>query len=51
MGGLYCEDCDIAEMAVDDGTRNGVRPFAIDSDEAARLWTLSAELTGVNAFS
>jgi len=49
-GGVYLEDCDIAEPAESEG-RSGVRPYAIDPDEAARLWTLSAELTGVDAFA
>jgi NAD(P)-dependent dehydrogenase (short-subunit alcohol dehydrogenase family) len=55
MGGVYCEDCDIAEVnavgADPDATANGVEPHAIDRDAAARLWTVSAELTGVNAFT
>ncbi|MEV7144092.1 SDR family NAD(P)-dependent oxidoreductase [Streptomyces tauricus] len=51
MGGVYCEDCDIAELAPADGTRVGVREYAIDPASAARLWDLSAELTGVNAFA
>jgi NAD(P)-dependent dehydrogenase (short-subunit alcohol dehydrogenase family) len=53
MGGVYCEDCDIAERAPGDPASNagGVRDYAIDPKEAARLWTLSAELTGVDAFS
>jgi NAD(P)-dependent dehydrogenase (short-subunit alcohol dehydrogenase family) len=38
MGGVYCADCGIAEA-----------PESSDVD-AARLWALSAELTGVNAF-
>ncbi|AVH55015.1 MULTISPECIES: SDR family NAD(P)-dependent oxidoreductase [Streptomyces] len=50
MGGVYCEDCEIAEPAPADGTRVGVADYAIDSEQAARLWELSAELTGVNAF-
>jgi NAD(P)-dependent dehydrogenase (short-subunit alcohol dehydrogenase family) len=58
LGGVYCEDCDIAEPAPDTGPRtsvanytaNGVKDFAIDPAQAARLWTLSARLTGVNAF-
>jgi hypothetical protein len=29
----------------------GVDAHAVDHDEAERLWSLSAELTGVNAFS
>ncbi|MFI6335660.1 SDR family NAD(P)-dependent oxidoreductase [Streptomyces sp. NPDC050535] len=50
MGGVYCEDCDIAEPAPADGERTGVKAYAIDPEQAARLWELSAELTGVNAF-
>ncbi|MEV1064649.1 SDR family NAD(P)-dependent oxidoreductase [Streptomyces sp. NPDC050263] len=51
MGGVYLEDCDIAEPAVEDAEdRAGVRAWAKDPEQAARLWELSAELTGVNAF-
>ncbi|MBE1581231.1 SDR family NAD(P)-dependent oxidoreductase [Amycolatopsis roodepoortensis] len=46
MGGLYCEDCDVAELAPDEGEWVGVRPYAIDPGEAARLWKLSGDLTG-----
>ncbi|OON82626.1 SDR family NAD(P)-dependent oxidoreductase [Streptomyces tsukubensis] len=48
-GGVYCEDCDIAEPAGEAG--GGVRDYATDPQQAARLWTLSAELTGVDAFA
>ncbi|MGN6169659.1 MAG: SDR family NAD(P)-dependent oxidoreductase [Solirubrobacteraceae bacterium] len=52
MGGLYCEDCDIAEMVpADDTAVRGVREYAIDPEQASRLWTLSAELTGIDAFA
>ncbi|MEU9957629.1 SDR family NAD(P)-dependent oxidoreductase [Streptomyces sp. NPDC050982] len=51
MGGVYCEDCDISEPAPADGERVGVRDYAVDPASAARLWALSAELTGVNAFA
>ncbi|GAA4635382.1 SDR family NAD(P)-dependent oxidoreductase [Actinoallomurus vinaceus] len=51
-GGAYCQDCDIAEPATtDDMLIGGVKPWAVDADEAARLWELSAELTGVDAYS
>ncbi|KDN20501.1 SDR family NAD(P)-dependent oxidoreductase [Amycolatopsis rifamycinica] len=50
LGGVYLEDCDIAEPAPVDGTRTGVKDYAIDPVLAERLWTVSAELTGVNAF-
>lgn len=51
LGGLYCEDCDVAgRTESDDGSEAGVRDYAVDPDEAARLWRLSAALTGVDAF-
>ncbi|MFF4056243.1 SDR family NAD(P)-dependent oxidoreductase [Streptomyces sp. NPDC001668] len=51
LGGVYLEDCDIAEPAVDGDQSGGVRAWATDPEQAERLWTLSAELTGVNAFA
>jgi NAD(P)-dependent dehydrogenase (short-subunit alcohol dehydrogenase family) len=50
LGGVYLEDCDIAEPAVDGDQSGGVKAWATDPEQAARLWELSAELTGVNAF-
>ncbi|MBI1187949.1 MAG: SDR family NAD(P)-dependent oxidoreductase [Alphaproteobacteria bacterium] len=48
QGGVYCEDCDIAEaVPADAQTWAGVRPWAIDPDTADRLWTLSERMTGV----
>lgn len=48
MGGVYCQDCDIARaLPTDDSTEmHGVRPRAIDPVAAGRLWQLSEELTG-----
>ncbi|MEN8652009.1 oxidoreductase [Streptomyces sp. 21So2-11] len=52
VGGVYCEDCDIAEPADPDTVLgSGVNAWATDPERAARLWTLSAELTGVDAFA
>jgi NAD(P)-dependent dehydrogenase (short-subunit alcohol dehydrogenase family) len=52
MGGLYCEDCDIAELVPHDAElTSGVADHATDPEQAARLWELSAELTGLNAFA
>ncbi|MFC8225393.1 SDR family NAD(P)-dependent oxidoreductase [Streptomyces sp. NPDC057287] len=51
LGGVYLEDCDIAEPASEDDSRSGVKAWATDPEQAARLWTLSAELTGVDAFA
>ena len=54
VGGVYCEDCEIAEAndgSAVDTLASGVEPHAIDRDAAARLWTVSAQLTGVDAFA
>jgi len=48
MGGVYCEDCDIAELAPQGAPPGGVRPYAVDPEQAARLWAYSADLTGVS---
>ncbi|CCQ17527.1 Short-chain dehydrogenase/reductase SDR [Rhodococcus sp. AW25M09] len=50
QGGVYCEDCDIAAPAPASGEQVGVKPWASDVQEARRLWALSAELTGIDAF-
>ena len=48
VGGVYCEDVDVAEpVPADHEGRSGVRPWARDPEAAARLWTLSEKLTGV----
>lgn len=51
LGGAYCEDCDIAEPTTSDEAWAGVRDHATDPDQAVRLWALSAELTGLDAFT
>ena len=48
-GGVFCEDCDVARVSLAD--EPGVRPYAIDPEQAAWLWGLSADLTGVDAFA
>jgi NAD(P)-dependent dehydrogenase (short-subunit alcohol dehydrogenase family) len=48
MGGVYCENCDIAEaVAADFPEPRGVRPWASDPVLAERLWKKSEEWTGV----
>lgn len=48
IGGVYCEDCDIAELVPDDSQAgHGVRFYAIDPDKAAALWQFSESATGV----
>lgn len=46
-GGVYCEDCNIAQLVPDDDpTFAGVRRWAIDPDAAQKLWTLSEKMLG-----
>jgi hypothetical protein len=48
LGGVYCEDCDVAELIPGDFTLpTGVAPWACDPELAERLWSLSESLTGV----
>src|SRR3954449_380864 len=54
MGGVYCENCDIAKPTVPGSPTariEGVDAHAIDPEAAARLWAVSAQLTGVDAFA
>ena len=45
MGGLYCEDCDVARLAGEDSQRwHHVRPWACSEDGAERLWTMSESM-------
>ena len=47
LGGVYCENCDIAVAVPADSTEGlGVRPWATDPEFADRLWSLSERLTG-----
>lgn len=48
LGGVYCENCDIAErIAGEMSLPTGVAPWACNPEAAKRLWTLSESLTGV----
>ncbi|MEY9856148.1 NAD(P)-dependent dehydrogenase (short-subunit alcohol dehydrogenase family) [Catenulispora sp. GAS73] len=53
MGGVYLEDCEVAPIVDPEdpnSIRTGLNPWGADAKAAARLWDLSAELTGINAF-
>lgn len=48
--GAYCQDCDVASpAATEDMLVGGVKPWAVDQADAARLWAISSELTGLAA--
>jgi len=44
-GGLYLEDCHVAEAVEDPDVSGGVRSYAIDAARADALWELSERLT------
>lgn len=45
QGGIYCEDCHVAELD-DNSPNSGVRSYALDPAIADKLWALSEELVG-----
>lgn len=55
IGGVYCEDCDIAELLSDDPAvqtnaqlhQSGVQQYSLDRNSAKQLWTLTEKMTGV----
>ncbi|MEO0436443.1 MAG: SDR family NAD(P)-dependent oxidoreductase [Pseudomonadota bacterium] len=54
MGGVYCEDCNIAaptELDSPTARYQGINEHAIDRESAHRLWAMSESLTGINQFA
>jgi NAD(P)-dependent dehydrogenase (short-subunit alcohol dehydrogenase family) len=55
IGGVYCEDGDIAELLSADSSsqtnaklhQSGVMDYSLDESNAKRLWNLTAEMTGI----
>jgi hypothetical protein len=47
IGGVYCQDADIAGLSSGQEMSPGVKPYSLDAADAKRLWRLSEELTGI----
>lgn len=47
LGGVYCENADVALFSPDDKLIGGVKGYSLDRDNAQRLWELSEEMTGI----
>ena len=45
-GGLYLEDCHVAAVDDDELAGQGVRSYAVDPENARRLWAVSEEIVG-----
>ncbi len=47
VGGLYCEDCHVAELTEGGpDVRGGVRAYALDPERAKALWAKSEDMVG-----
>jgi len=45
IGGLYCEDCDVSDLATEDSPRFfGVSPWAVNEESAMKLWDLTEQM-------
>jgi NAD(P)-dependent dehydrogenase (short-subunit alcohol dehydrogenase family) len=47
IGGVYCEDTDIAGLSLVQGVSAGVKPYSVAEANAKRLWELGERLTGI----
>jgi len=47
IGGVYCENVDIANLNSDVSIIGGIKPYSLDKTNAKRLWKLSEEMTGI----
>lgn len=54
LGGVYCEDCDIADLLDTEVATNarlhksGVLPYSLDESSAKHLWTVTEAMTGIH---
>lgn len=48
IGGVYCEDGDIASLAAEEGVSPGVKAYSLDEGSAKKLWKWSEEATGIS---
>lgn len=46
QGGVYCEDCHVAQTLEEPNVSQGVMAYALDEVAANRLWSLSEEWSG-----
>lgn len=47
IGGVYCEDTDIAELSFGQEVSEGVKPYSVNETNAKCLWKLSEKMTGI----
>ncbi|MCD0470506.1 SDR family NAD(P)-dependent oxidoreductase [Flavobacterium sp. JAS] len=47
IGGVYCEDVEIASISTEPSVTPGVKLYSLDQENAKRLWSFSEEMTGI----
>lgn len=47
LGGVYCENVDVAKLSSDIKIIGGIKPYSLDETNAKRLWKLSEEMIGM----
>ena len=47
LGGVYCEDVEVAEINHEQTFSPGVKSYSLDENHAKQLWKLSEEMTGI----
>jgi NAD(P)-dependent dehydrogenase (short-subunit alcohol dehydrogenase family) len=47
VGGVYCEDVEVAPIATETSMSSGVKLYSLDEDNAKRLWILSEKMSGI----
>jgi len=47
IGGVYCEDVEVAPIATETAISSGVKLYSLDEDNAKRLWILSEKMSGI----
>lgn len=47
IGGVYCENVDIANLSSNPAIIGGIKPYSLDEINAKKLWKLSEEMTGI----
>jgi NAD(P)-dependent dehydrogenase (short-subunit alcohol dehydrogenase family) len=47
IGGVYCEDVNIAELSSESAPTSGVKPYSLNEHNAKRLWQWSEETTDI----
>lgn len=47
MGGVYCENVDVALLSSDISIIGGIKAYSLDENNTKRLWKLSEEMAGI----